>query len=149
LAWGLWDATHGMGSTLGEADLARWRRAGIRPLTPEQGLALFDRALLDGQPLRAPVAFDLAALRARTEPPAALLRGLVKAAPRRAAAQASGGDGGWAQLTAALPADERADAVLTLVRDTVAGVLGHADATALDPRRAFNETGFDSLAGVE
>ncbi|CAO0826282.1 SDR family NAD(P)-dependent oxidoreductase OS=Streptomyces microflavus OX=1919 GN=HUT09_22175 PE=4 SV=1 [Streptomyces microflavus] len=149
LAWGLWDATHGMGSTLGEADLARWRRAGIRPLTPEQGLALFDRALLDGQPLRAPVAFDLAALRARTEPPAALLRGLVKAAPRRAAAQASGGDGGWAQLTAALPVDERADAVLALVRDTVAGVLGHADATALDPRRAFNETGFDSLAGVE
>ncbi|MEW1614489.1 MULTISPECIES: SDR family NAD(P)-dependent oxidoreductase [unclassified Streptomyces] len=148
LAWGLWDATHGMGSALGEADLARWRRAGIRPLTPEQGLALFDRALLDGQPLRVPVAFDLAALRARTEPPTALLRGLVKTAPRRAAAQASG-DGGWTGHTAALPADERADAVLALVRETVAGVLGHADATALDPRRAFNETGFDSLAGVE
>ncbi|MER8097585.1 type I polyketide synthase [Streptomyces goshikiensis] len=150
LAWGLWDAAHGMGGTLGDADLARWSRAGVRPLTPEQGLALFDRALTDGQPLRVPVHLDPAALRARSEPPAALLRTLVGAAPRRTAAtrQAASG-GGWAGRTAALPDDERADAVLDLVRSTVASVLGHADGTTLDPSRAFNEIGFDSLAGVE
>ncbi|MEV5343280.1 type I polyketide synthase, partial [Streptomyces sp. NPDC052676] len=64
LAWGLWDATHGMGGTLGEADLARWSRAGIHPLTPEQGLALFDAALAGDRALRVPAAFDLPALRA-------------------------------------------------------------------------------------
>ncbi|MFE7126545.1 SDR family NAD(P)-dependent oxidoreductase [Streptomyces sp. NPDC057617] len=150
LAWGLWDATHGMGGTLGEAGVARWARAGVRPLTPERGLALFDRALVGARALTVPVDFDLAALRSRTEAPAPLLRGLVRTAPRRAAAVAAGGgDTGWVQQMAALPDDKRREAVLDLVRSTVAGVLGHTRASAIDPRRAFNEIGFDSLAGVE
>ncbi|GAA2673326.1 MULTISPECIES: type I polyketide synthase [Actinosynnema] len=46
LAWGLWDA--GMGEALSEADVARWARSGVAPLSPERGLELFDRALLGG-----------------------------------------------------------------------------------------------------
>ncbi|MER6349025.1 SDR family NAD(P)-dependent oxidoreductase [Streptomyces sp. NPDC001595] len=150
LAWGLWDATHGMGGTLGEADLARWSRAGIRPLTPEQGLALFDAALAGDRALRVPAAFDLAALRAAGTEPAALLRALVRTRPRRTAAAASAGGGSdWSTRTAALPEDERRETVLDLVRGTVAGVLGHSDPRRLDPQRAFKEIGFDSLAGVE
>ncbi|WP_211836273.1 type I polyketide synthase [Streptomyces rhizosphaericus] len=151
LAWGLWDGTHGMGGSLGGADLARWSRAGVRALTPDQGLALFDAALAGGPALRVPVALDLPALRALTDEPPALLRGLgTRPRPRRAAARsAAPGEPAWAQRTAALPDDQRRDAVLELVRDTVAAVLGHADATTLDPRRAFKEIGFDSLAGVE
>ncbi|MFB7086533.1 SDR family NAD(P)-dependent oxidoreductase [Streptomyces sp. NPDC056296] len=150
LAWGLWDATHGMGGTLGESDLARWTRAGIRPLTPDRGLALFDAAAGD-HALRVPAAVDPALLSEAGAEPAALLRGLVRTRARRAAtttaAASNGGD--WAARTAALPEEERREAVLDLVRGTVAGVLGHTDPRRLDPKRAFKEIGFDSLAGVE
>ncbi|WP_395576300.1 SDR family NAD(P)-dependent oxidoreductase, partial [Streptomyces sp. BK79] len=47
------------------------------------------------------------------------------------------------------PEPEREGRVLDLVRDRVAAVLGHDDATAVEPARAFNEIGFDSLAAVE
>ncbi|MEV4743883.1 type I polyketide synthase [Streptomyces sp. NPDC049555] len=147
LAWGLWDATHGMGGTLGAADLARWTRAGVAPLTPAQGLALFDAALSGGEALYVPASLNLAAF---ADAPPALLRGLVRARPVRRTAQAAAAPaGGWAQSMAALPQDERAAAVTDLVRGVVAGVLGHATPTGIDPERAFKELGFDSLSGVE
>ncbi|NKI39966.1 type I polyketide synthase [Streptomyces physcomitrii] len=152
LAWGLWDATHGMGGTLGDTDLARWARAGLRPLTPAQGLALFDTALAAEAELSVPAAFDLPSLRAADRDPHALLRGLVRPRARRAAggaARTADGGTGWAQRTAELPAEERRETVVGLVRTTVASVLGHADPHRLDPARAFKEIGFDSLAGVE
>nr|WP_308297125.1 SDR family NAD(P)-dependent oxidoreductase [Streptomyces sp. UNOB3_S3] len=152
LAWGLWDATHGMGGTLGEADLARWTRAGVSPLTPAMGLALFDAALAGGEPLYVPAALNLATFAAAEQPPT-MLRGLVRTrAPRRTARAAAGagqGGGDWAQSIAALPEGERAGAVTELVRGVVAAVLGHANATTVDPERAFKELGFDSLSGVE
>ncbi|MGW6396502.1 SDR family NAD(P)-dependent oxidoreductase, partial [Streptomyces sp. NPDC055103] len=151
LAWGLWDGTHGMGARLGDADLARWARAGVTPLDPETGLALLDAALAAGDALSVPALLDPARVRGADGLPPAVLRGLVR--PRRAArATAAGpaaGDGAWAPRIAALPERERADAVLDLVRTVVAGVLGHADASRLDPGRAFKDLGFDSLAGVE
>ncbi|MCK8438946.1 SDR family NAD(P)-dependent oxidoreductase, partial [Streptomyces sp. D2-8] len=150
LAWGLWDGTHGMGGTLGDADLARWTRQGIRTLTPEQALALFDAALAGDDALRVPVVFEARALRADSSP---LLRDLAPAArSRRTAARAAdaGGEGTtWAQRIAALPQERRRESVLDLVRGIVAGVLGHTDPQRLDPKRAFKESGFDSLAGVE
>jgi acyl carrier protein len=44
---------------------------------------------------------------------------------------------------------EREPLVLDLVRNEVAVVLGHRDANAIEPDRAFKEIGFDSLAAVE
>ncbi|MEU1282360.1 SDR family NAD(P)-dependent oxidoreductase, partial [Streptomyces sp. NPDC005805] len=154
LAWGLWDGSHGMGARLSDADLARWARAGTVPLTPELGLALFDAALTDATPLLAPLHLDLAAFRTGGGPVPPLYRGLVRARPRRAAGTAGASAGGasgsdWVRQLAALPADKRESAVLGLVRTTVAGVLGHAGATAVDPERAFNDLGFDSMAGVD
>ncbi|MEU2733870.1 KR domain-containing protein, partial [Streptomyces griseoviridis] len=150
LAWGLWDGTHGMGAALGDTDLARWRRMGITPLTPEDGLALFDRALAEGPALRIPAALDLSVPRARADEAPALLRGPGGTRPRRAAARAASGTAdGWAARVAAQPPQTRHDTVHDLVRSTVAAVLGHAEAGTLDPRRAFKDLGFDSLAGVE
>ncbi|MFI7143248.1 beta-ketoacyl synthase N-terminal-like domain-containing protein, partial [Streptomyces massasporeus] len=150
LAWGLWDGTHGMGGTLGDADLARWTRQGIRTLTPEHALALFDAALAGDDALRVPVVFEQRALRAESSP---LLRDLAPAPrSRRTAARASDADTEgttWAQRIAALPQERRRETVLDLVRGIVAGVLGHTDPQRLDPKRAFKESGFDSLAGVE
>ncbi|MGW4760056.1 SDR family NAD(P)-dependent oxidoreductase, partial [Streptomyces chartreusis] len=149
LAWGLWDGTHGMGGTLGDADLARWTRQGIRTLTPEQALALFDAALTGDDALRVPVVLEQRALRTESSP---LLRELAPARSRRTAARASDSDAEgttWEQRIAALPQERRRETVLDLVRGIVAGVLGHTDPQRLDPKRAFKESGFDSLAGVE
>ncbi|MBV7699708.1 type I polyketide synthase [Streptomyces sp. TRM70350] len=149
LAWGLWDARHGMGATLTEAERARWERAGLPPLAPEAGLALFDAALSTDTPLLAPVTLRPDRL-AAGDPPA-LFRDLLPARARRTARTGPDGPAGsdWAGRMAALPEDEREDAVLDLVRATVAAVLGHAEASAVAPDRAFNDLGFDSMAGVE
>ncbi|TQM85574.1 acyl transferase domain-containing protein [Saccharothrix saharensis] len=127
LAWGLWDA--GMGETLGEADLARWARAGVAPLDPKRGLALFDRALAGDAGLLVPAALDPSRVDGDVPPP---LRGLVK---RRAVKTVS------TTLTEANALD--------LVRSLAAAALGHADGTAVDPEKAFRDQGFDSLAGVD
>ncbi|AWW42211.1 type I polyketide synthase [Streptomyces cadmiisoli] len=150
LAWGLWDGSAGMGATLTEADIVRWARLGMTPLTPQQGLALFDEALTADEPLLAPVALDPGRLAAGNGPVPALYRGLVRTRPRRAAQTGSAGRGsGWVQQTAGLPEAKRGDAVLALVRATVASVLGHSGATSVDPARAFKDIGFDSMAGVD
>ncbi|WP_312866292.1 type I polyketide synthase, partial [Streptomyces boluensis] len=151
LAWGLWDATHGMGASLSDADLDRWARAGMPPLGPEQGLALFDAALAGDEALLVPARLDLAVFRAGTAEVPALLRALVPAAGRRAA-RSSGkpaDESDWLRHIVALPEDKRAETVLALVRSTVASVLGHAGADAVAPDRAFNDLGFDSMAGVD
>ena len=62
LAWGLWDGSHGMGARLTGTDLDRWARAGFSPLTPDQGVALFDAALAAGRPLVVPAALEPARL---------------------------------------------------------------------------------------
>ncbi|EFL30365.1 type I polyketide synthase [Streptomyces viridochromogenes DSM 40736] len=150
LAWGLWDATHGMGATLTPAEIARWERAGMPPLTVEQGLALFDQALDSDAPLLVPVPLRLS--RAGAAEPHPLLQGLVPARLRRVARTSGPGHAGessWARQIAALPEDERKETVLDLVRGKVAAVLGHSGAGAVAPDRAFNDLGFDSMSGVE
>ncbi len=49
----------------------------------------------------------------------------------------------------ALPAYERADAVLDIVRRRRRRVLGHASAADVDPARPFTDLGIDSLTAVE
>ncbi|MFC5154826.1 type I polyketide synthase, partial [Streptomyces amakusaensis] len=150
LAWGLWGGGHGMGAGLDGAGLARWARGGIAPIDPETGLALFDAALTDGRALAVPLPLAPAGPRTAEEIPP-LLRGLIR--PRRTARATAAGspaaDGSWSQRIAGLPEAERSTAVLELVRETVAGVLGHSGADRIVPERAFKDLGFDSLAGVE
>ncbi len=147
LAWGLWEQASDMTGELTDADRKRMARTGIRPLSSEEGLQLFSRALAAGDALMLPVPLDLAALRAQSStgilPP--LLSGLV-VVPARRESKASRS---LARLLAVTPESERGSVVLDLVRAEVATVLGHASSEAIDPQRTFKDLGFDSLTAVE
>ncbi|MFE2181990.1 SDR family NAD(P)-dependent oxidoreductase [Streptomyces sp. NPDC059455] len=148
LAWGLWDERGAMTGGLGATDLDRMRRQGVRPLTTDQGLALFDAAIRAPRALSVPVRLDVAALRRHGEP-APLLRGLVRTtAARRGAANTATG-GGLRDRLAALPPADRERTLSDLVRAQAAVVLGHTGGDAVAGDRSFRDLGFDSLTAVE
>ncbi|MCL7460800.1 type I polyketide synthase, partial [Micromonospora sp. MSM11] len=137
LAWGMWDG--GMAGELGAAERQRLAQAGVRALSVDEGLRLFDAASTCAAPVLVPIGLDLGVV------DGPIYRGLVRARTRRAASAGNG----LATRLLGLPAPERADLLLDLVRTKVAGVLGHRDPDAVDPARAFTELGFDSLAALE
>ncbi|MFE9514192.1 type I polyketide synthase [Streptomyces sp. NPDC006643] len=149
LAWGLWQQRSGMSGGLGEADLSRLARAGVRVLSDEQGLGLFDAAVRLDRPLVVAARLDVAAVRAAGAV-SPLLRQLAGGPPRRATATAASADGGeLASRLAALPVEEHHATVLELVRTQAATVLGHASADGVDADATFRDLGFDSLTAVE
>jgi acyl transferase domain-containing protein len=147
MAWGLWAQTGGMSGQLGESDLTRMARSGIAALSTAEGLELFNAIDAFGGALVLPMRLDTKALRARAENGVlpALLRGLVRAPSRRAGE----GTGSFARRLAATPETERNGVALEVVLSEIATVLGHTSPTAIEEQRAFNELGFDSLAGLE
>ncbi|WP_329110178.1 SDR family NAD(P)-dependent oxidoreductase [Micromonospora sp. NBC_01699] len=130
VAWGPWGLDGGM-----VVDRDRLGRTGIERLPVDAGLRLLDAALAG----RAP---DVVAVRLHPHgtavvPP--LLRGLLQAAPIEPV------EHGLTQLS---PTQRRARLSM-LVRGQAAAVLGYGGAAAIDPDRAFQELGFDSLSSVE
>ncbi|MDL5198974.1 type I polyketide synthase [Streptomyces sp. ALI-76-A] len=154
LAWGPW-AEGGMAAELSDADRARLARAGTTPLTPEQGLGLFDAALALDVTSAVPIGLDTAVLRAQGSSLPVVFRGLVRTVPTRRLAEAGGaaGSGGGGadlgrQLTG-LSAEEREEAALSLVHATVAETLDYQNPASMDARRGFKDLGLDSLTAVE
>ncbi|MEU6540479.1 type I polyketide synthase [Streptomyces sp. NPDC047000] len=154
VGWGLWAEDSAMTGGLGTSRRDRIDRSGIGALPTERALALLDRCLAGPAattPL--PLRIDLPALRRNAAGLPPLLRSLTgPATPARrdrdrADDTTSAPDAGAA--LAALPEGQRQRAVLSLVRTTVAGVLGHDTETAVDPDRPFTELGFDSLTALE
>jgi acyl carrier protein len=81
-----------------------------------------------------------------------MLRGLVKAAPGKRAASASGAapqEPDWAAKLAGLTRDVQTHRLVELTRAHVASVLGHGTPEAIEPDRPFKEIGFDSLTALE
>ncbi|WP_330172191.1 type I polyketide synthase [Streptomyces sp. NBC_01498] len=148
LAWGPWAPLGGMTSSLHDADLARMARGGMAPLAADDGADLFSLALGSGLPALAPVRLNTAALRAQGAAVAPVFRALTGRTVRREAL-AEGADVSFTDRMAALGDQDRADALLRTVRTHVAAVLGHASPDAVDPERAFKDSGFDSLAAIE
>ncbi|MEU3756861.1 SDR family NAD(P)-dependent oxidoreductase, partial [Streptomyces olivoreticuli] len=148
LAWGPWSQDSGMTGTLTEADLQRIARSGMPPLAVEEGLALFDTALGADEPVLLPVHLELTALRAQGEP-LPLLRSLIRTRNRRTAVGGSATAAGLVRRLAGLSGNERRAVLLDLVRDRVAAVLDHARPDTIDPSRAFQDLGFDSLTAIE
>jgi acyl transferase domain-containing protein/NADPH:quinone reductase-like Zn-dependent oxidoreductase/acyl carrier protein len=147
LAWGLWAEDGAMSGGLDEGDRTRIARSGMAALSSAEGLELFDAALGIDAALVIPARLDLAGLRAyaRTGPVPPLLRGLVHAPAQRARARGAL----LAPRLATIPPSEHERTVLEVVRAEVATVLGHGSAEAIDPLRAFQELGFDSLTAIE
>ncbi|WP_343967011.1 type I polyketide synthase, partial [Streptosporangium amethystogenes] len=146
LGWGPWAQAGGMTSGLSEADMGRLARRGMLPLSPDHGLALFDVTVTGDEPALVPARLDLAAFRTGQDVPF-LLRGLVRSSARRQATAAAAT--ALADRVAPLGAGERTAALLELVRDQIALVLGHADGDAIEPLSSFQSMGFDSLTAVE
>ncbi|MFF1909656.1 type I polyketide synthase, partial [Kitasatospora sp. NPDC058218] len=154
IGWGLWTPAGGMAGRLDEADLARMRRAGVDALGIDEGLALFDAALASAEPAPVAAKLDTAGLgrAARSAPDApvpALLRALVRPVGPRGRGAAATSASELEHRLVALPAAERHDLVLDLVRRRAAAVLGHGSAAAVAAGRSFREVGFDSLTAVE
>ncbi|MEU9330801.1 SDR family NAD(P)-dependent oxidoreductase [Streptomyces canus] len=152
LAWGLWEERSALTAGLGETDLARLARTGVRPLPTDTGLALLDAALATDEPNLAPVRLDL------TVPDTAsvLLRGLVRtrpAAPRTSPpAPSAAPEGDLARRIRTMGEAERRRLLTALVREETAAVLDldteDGPGTAQD-QRAFSELGMDSLTALE
>ncbi|MBL1102704.1 type I polyketide synthase [Streptomyces coffeae] len=148
LAWGLLTAAGGMTGHLDETDLARIARSGNAPVSDEQALAFLDTALTTSHPTVVPARFNTVALRTRaaTGPLPPILRRLVRT-PARAVADT--GAGSWAARLAGLSAEQQDRALAELVRDQIATVLAHPNPEDIEPGRAFQELGFDSLTALD
>lgn len=157
LAWGLWEHGGGMAAQLAESGPSSTSSEGFRALSPAQGLALFDAALGEGEPLLAPILLDRTSLRSAGDRLPPLLRGLVRPVrptaggsdPGTGSVQQVGEPGAWRKLLAGLPAGEREEALAELLRGDVAAVLGYPDAAALPTGKTFADLGFDSLTAVQ
>ncbi|GLY91996.1 type I polyketide synthase [Actinoallomurus iriomotensis] len=136
LAWGAWAET-GMYARFTKADRTRALRSGLRPLTPDDALALLDVTLRHSHPVLVPAHLDRTRLPA-TQP---ILRGIA-AAPRPER-------DGLAERLAGLSDAERPQVLLDLVRSEAATVLGHPSRHGVEPDASFLEVGLDSLMAVE
>jgi acyl transferase domain-containing protein/NADPH:quinone reductase-like Zn-dependent oxidoreductase/acyl carrier protein len=152
IAWGVWAQASGMIDRLVDLDLRRARQLGLlallRPLSDEDGLALFDEALAVDEAVVVSARLDMNVLRARarTGEPDAMLRGLIQARSRDRAGSPTGA---LVRLLAETDQDQREPVVLELVCSEVARVLGQRGHDSVDSQRPFKDLGFDSLAGVE
>jgi mycoketide-CoA synthase len=154
LGWGLWDQASAMTGALGAADRARFGRDGIVAMSSDQALELMDTALIVDEPFLLPAHIDLAALRVKfdggTLPP--MFIDLINAPTRRQvddSLAAAKSKSALLQRLEGLPEDEQYAVLLDLVRSNIATVLGNSSPESIDPERAFQELGFDSLTAVE
>jgi acyl transferase domain-containing protein/NAD(P)-dependent dehydrogenase (short-subunit alcohol dehydrogenase family)/acyl carrier protein len=148
IAWGLWSQASGLTAGLDEAGRTRFTGFGVRAMSNEEGLQLFDAALSQAQPQTVALRLDTAALsaqaRERALPP--MLSGLVRI-PAVRTSDTYGGTLAKRLLGTSEP--ERSRLALEAVTLETASVLGHASSRAIDPERSFKELGFDSLTAVE
>jgi len=151
IAWGPWE---GEGMAGDPAVAESLRRHGLAPMAPALALEALSEAISGAQPVGVVADIDwetYAPLFTIARP-----RPLIEDLPQvRAALRGSGRESsalvadGLRERLLAIPAAERRQIVLDMVRTEVARVLGHASSQAIDGKRAFKDLGFDSLTAVE
>ncbi|USX54001.1 type I polyketide synthase [Lentzea sp. HUAS12] len=145
LAWPLWERATTMTGALGSTDVRRMENDGLPPISTELGLTLFDVAT--GSDEAAVALTGVTDWRMSGEVPA-LLRGLVRAARRTAAAGGTGRASLGRRLLSVRTSD-RVPFVVDFVRSEVAAVLGHDGKALVQAEREFRQLGLDSLTAVE
>ncbi|WP_167305401.1 type I polyketide synthase [Saccharomonospora piscinae] len=151
IAWGGW-AAGGMADGAAEELL---RRRGLPAMPPGPAIAALAQSVAHGETCVTVVDVDWA----RFAPTFAIARSrpLMSDIPEAAAAIAAtdpgaaepGGARDLREELAAADENERNRVLLDAVRTEAAVVLGHRDAAAVEPARAFRELGFDSVMAVE
>ena len=123
-------------------------------MSSTEALQLLDTAMVIDEPFLLPARIDTAALRAKfdggTLPP--MFVDLINAPARRQvddSLAAAKSKSALLQRLEGLPEDEQHAVLLDLVRSHIATVLGNASPESIDPDKAFQELGFDSLTAVE
>ncbi|MCV7340349.1 type I polyketide synthase [Mycobacterium haemophilum] len=152
LGWGLWDQASAMTGGMDAADRARLGRDGILALSTEEALELFDTAIIVDKPFVAPVRIDLTALRAHADAVPPIFSDLLNVPTRRQvddSLAAAKSKSALAHRLHGLPEAEQHAVLVDLVRSHIATVLGNTTPEAIDPDKAFQELGFDSLTAVE
>ncbi|MFD9604697.1 SDR family NAD(P)-dependent oxidoreductase, partial [Streptomyces sp. NPDC059970] len=148
VAWGTW-----AGSGMAEGPVAeRFRRHGVVEMAPEEALDALQTALDRAEvcPVITGIEWEHFLLAYTAQRPTRLFDALPEARDAREAVRREHGAAGTPLGGVAdLPATERGRALLDLVRQHAASVLGHRDPERIDPERAFRELRFDSLASVE
>ncbi|KZS60578.1 type I polyketide synthase [Mycobacterium ostraviense] len=154
LGWGLWNQASAMTGGLASVDFKRFARDGIVAMSSEEALGLLDTAMIVDESFMLPAHIDFAALRVKfdsgTLPP--MFVDLINAPTRRQvddSLAAAKSKSALLQRLDGLPDDEQQAILLDLVRSNIATVLGNSSPEAIDPDRAFQELGFDSLTAVE
>ena len=147
VAWGPWS---GGGMAGDERTVEQLRRRGLRPLDPDSALDCLHRALSAGETtlVVADVDWPRFVTRFTAIRPSPLLAALPEARVREPEPEPVRVGSARARLDG-LPEARRGMALLTLVREAVADVLGVRGAARVDPARPFAELGFDSLTAVE
>ncbi|MDB1090340.1 SDR family NAD(P)-dependent oxidoreductase [Streptomyces sp. ACA25] len=151
VAWGGW-ADGGMADGDAAAQLGR---RGLHAMDPRLAIGALRQAL-DADETCLTVA-DIDWARFAPGYTAARPRPLIMDIPEAEAALAEpvspadepGGEDELRTALLALPQSQRVGNVLDLVREQAAAALGYADASAIEPGRAFRDLGFDSLMAVE
>ena len=154
LAWGLWEQPSAMTAHLGGRDRARISRGGLAAMTAGQAVELFDAALIVDHPVVVAARLDHNALAnpALSEALPPLFSTLVRRPRRRLVedtVDAAQSMSVLAQRLGGLSADEQHDLLVGLVCIQAAAVLGHPGPDDVDPQRAFQDLGFDSLSAIE
>ncbi|MDQ0578393.1 type I polyketide synthase [Streptomyces rishiriensis] len=150
LVWGWWGQGSDALDKLAEVELKRFDRWNSTELTAQEGMELFDLALLDRDAVQVLTKMELEAIwdqaNSASVPP--LLRGLIRVSRRPARDGATGADTLADRLAEASP-DQRVKILVDLVQREVATILGYVSADEIGPDLSFFDIGFDSLTAIE
>ena len=152
LGWGLWDQASDMTGGLDDAGRARLARTGVKALSSADALQLFDTAMVVDEPFLLPAHIDVAALRANAAVIPPMFVDLITTPIRRRvddSIAAGKSKSALAQRIHGLSETEQHAVLLDLVRSHIATVLGNTTPESIDPDKAFQELGFDSLTAAE
>ncbi|WP_271208745.1 type I polyketide synthase, partial [Streptomyces poonensis] len=150
VSWGGWAEGGMAGVGDGEEML---RRRGLPPMRPALAISALQQAVADDETLLTVADFDWQRFIGpfTVTRPSALFSDMPEARGALEAPASGGAEAGnaLAAKLAVLSAGEQDRTLVDLVRAHAAVVLGHDGAAAVEPGRAFNDLGFDSLTAVE